>query len=43
MSMATQEVFNEISDLVESFKNEHEKNADGKREGEFKLGVSYKF
>ena len=28
MSMATQEVFNEISDLVESFKNEHEKNAD---------------
>ena len=25
--MATQDVFNEITDLVESFKDEHEKNA----------------
>ena len=29
--MATQDVFNEITDLVESFKDEHEKNASGNK------------
>ena len=29
--MATKDVFNQISDLVESFKNEHEKNEDGNK------------
>ena len=29
--MATKDVFNQISDLVESFKNEHEKNVDGNK------------
>ena len=29
--MATQDVFNNITDLVESFKNEHEKNEDGNK------------
>ena len=29
--MATKDVFNQISDLVESFKNEHEKNAEGNK------------
>lgn len=29
--MATKDVFNQISDLVESFKNEHEKNEEGNK------------
>ena len=29
--MATKDVFNQISDLVESFKNDHEKNEAGNK------------